>query len=413
MSGGPRGEPEGATEEQEPTRGGDDERHPEFLGRFVAALTSTNLVVTLLAFVLALVIGALFIAIADESTRQALGYFVARPSDTISSAWSTVSSSYAALLEGAVGGTGALSETLTAATPLILTGLAVAIPLRGGMFNIGGEGQVVLGATLAGWVGFTFTGLPAVLHLPLAILAGLLGGLVYGLIPGVLKARTGAHEVITTIMLNNIAINLLGYLLTIDAFQQVGRNDPISSGVAGSAQLPDLPGSLRLHAGLLLALAAAAGVWWFVQRSTEGFEINAVGLNPDAARTAGMSVSKATIIAMSLAGALAGLAGTGQVLGLERRLTLGISAGLGFDGITVALLGRGRVVGTVLAGLLFGGLKAGGLSMQARTGTSLDLVLVIQSLIILFIAAPALIRAVFRIRAKEAVGGQISRGWGA
>lgn len=380
--------------------------------RFLAAVTSVNVLVTLLAVVAALAIGAVIIALSDPEVREALGYVTARPSDTIVAAWRTVSEAYAALFRGSVGGARALSETLTAAIPLILTGLAVAVPLRGGMFNIGGEGQLVAGAIVAGWIGFTFPGLPLVVHLPLAVIGGTVGGLVWGFLPGVLKARTGAHEVITTIMLNNIAINLFAFLLTTRAFQQPGRNDPISQAVDASARLPALFTDLRLHAGIFLALLAAGAVWWLLERSTDGFEIVAVGMNPNAAATAGMSVGRATIVAMTVAGALAGLAGAGQVLGLQHRLSLGISAGLGFDGITVALLGRGGVTGTVAAGLLFGGLKAGGLAMQARTGTSLDLVVVIQALIILFIAAPALVQALFRIRGAETAAGEISKGWG-
>lgn len=380
--------------------------------RFVAAVTSTNLVVTVLAFVAAMAVGAVVIALSDPGVRTALGYLGARPGDTVAAISSSVGGAYAALIRGSVGGVRAWSETLTASIPLVLTGLAVAIPLRGGMFNIGGEGQVIAGAILAGWVGFTLTALPLLVHLPLAVLAGAVGGLIWGWLPGVLKARTGAHEVISTIMLNNVAIHLMAYLLTTDPFQQPGRNDPISQRVVDTAALPRLLADQRVHAGIVVVVLAAVACWWFMERSTDGFELHAVGANPDAARTAGMSVGRATILAMTVAGVLAGLAGAGQVLGVERRLTLGISAGIGFDGITVALLGRGSVGGTIAAGILFGGLKAGGLAMQARTGTSLDLVVVIQALIILFIAAPALVRALFRIRAEETAAGQISKGWG-
>ncbi len=381
--------------------------------RIIAAITGTSVRVTVLAFVSAMLLGAIIIALSDESVREALGYFGSRPGDTFSAAWQAGSEAYRALVKGAVGGTYQLSETGVAAIPLILTGLAVAIPLRASMFNIGGEGQVLAGGMVAGVVGFNLAGLPLFIHLPLAILAGLLGGALMGFIPGFLKARTGAHEVISTIMLNNIAIFVTDYLLTTDAFREPGRSDPISKPILDSATLPRFDSGLRLHAGLIVALLAALIVWWLLERSTFGFEITAVGLNPNAATAAGMSVPRMVIFGMTLAGAMAGLAGTSQILGVQGRITGGFSAGLGFDGITVALLGRGTVGGTVAAGLLFGALKAGGRAMQGATGTSLDLVVVIQALIILFVAAPALVRAIYRIKADDTATGQVAKGWGA
>lgn len=381
--------------------------------RFVAAVTGTSVVVTILAFVSAMVVGALFIALSEEAVRESMGYFFARPTDALSAAWSVSAEAYGALFRGAVGGAYQLSETGTAAIPLILTGLAVAIPLRAGMFNIGGEGQVIAGGVVAGFVGFAVTGLPFLVHLPLAILAGILGGAAYGFLPGILKARTGAHEVITTIMLNNIAIYVTDYLLSTDRFRLEGRSDPISKTVEASAVLPRIFAGLRLHWGLLLVVVVAVLIWWLLERSTFGFELTAVGKNPDAARAAGMSTGRMIVLGLTLAGALAGLAGGAQILGLQQRITGGFSGGLGFDGITVALLGRGSVGGTVAAGVLFGALKAGGRSMQGATGTSLDLVVVLQALIILFVAAPALVRAIFRIRAEGPATGQLAKGWGA
>ncbi|MBW3619731.1 MAG: ABC transporter permease [Actinobacteria bacterium] len=381
--------------------------------RFVAAVTGTSVVVTILAFVSAMVVGALFIALSEEAVRESMGYFLARPGDALSAAWSVSAEAYGALFRGAVGGAYQLSETGTAAIPLILTGLAVAIPLRAGMFNIGGEGQVIAGGVVAGFVGFAVTGLPFLVHLPLAILAGILGGAAYGFLPGILKARTGAHEVITTIMLNNIAIYVTDYLLSTDRFRLEGRSDPISKTVEASAVLPRIFAGLRLHWGLLLVVVVAVAIWWLLERSTFGFELTAVGKNPDAARAAGMSTGRMIVLGLTLAGALAGLAGGAQILGLQQRITGGFSGGLGFDGITVALLGRGSVGGTVAAGVLFGALKAGGRSMQGATGTSLDLVVVLQALIILFVAAPALVRAIFRIRAQGPATGELAKGWGA
>jgi len=380
--------------------------------RFVSSVTGTSLKVTVLAIVAAVALGAVILALSDEGTRRALGYITARPSDTFSSAWSVISSAYIALVRGALGSRSALSETLVSATPLILTGLAVAVPLRAGLFNIGGEGQVLAGGIVGGYVGFAVTGLPLAIHLPLAVGAAALGGAAIGWLPGFLKARTGAHEVISTIMLNNTMAFVTVWLLTTTLFQVPGRLDPISQDVAASARFPRFSSSMRVDAGIVLALAAAAVMFWFVERSTTGFEINAVGANATAATAAGMNAGRSTVTAMSVAGMLGGLGGAAIVLGIQGRISPGFSAGLGFDGITVALLGRGGIGGSVAAGLLLGGFKAGGRSMQAQTGTSLDLVVVLQALIIVFIAAPGLVRALFRVRG-EVAGTEISKGWGA
>jgi ABC-type uncharacterized transport system permease subunit len=381
--------------------------------RFIAGVTSTNVLVTILALLSAMLVGAVIIALSEEPVRQALSYFFDRPGDTFAAAWNAGAEAYAALIRGSLGGRYQLSETGTAAIPLILTGLAVALPLRAGMFNIGGEGQVIAGGVVAGFVGFAVTGLPMVIHLPLALLAGVAGGAAYGFLPGILKARTGAHEVITTIMLNNIAFFVTEYLLSTDVFRLPGRADPISKSMEPSAVLPRVFGGLRFHWGFVLVIVAAVAIWWLLERSTAGFELTAVGHNASAATAAGMSVGRMVVLGLTVAGALAGLAGTMQILGVQGRITGGFSGGLGFDGITVALLGRGSVGGTVAAGLLFGALKAGGRSMQAATGTSLDLVVVLQALIILFVAAPALVRALYRIRAEGAASGQLAKGWGA
>jgi general nucleoside transport system permease protein len=384
-----------------------------FSQRLVAALTGTSVIVTLLSFVAAFVLGAFIIAFSDEATREAMSYFFSQPSDTFVAAWDAISAAYSALIRGALGGTSQVSETLIAATPLILSGLAVAVPLRAGLFNIGAEGQVVAGGIAAGLVGFSLVGLPLVIHLPLAILAGMLGGALYGFIPGILKARTGAHEVISTIMLNNIALLVSAWLVSTALFRQPDRTDPVSKTVEASARFPRISADLRVNYSLLFALLVAAVIFWLVERSTRGFELNAVGLNPNAATTAGMSVSRTIVLAMATGGLLGGAAGIALILGVAGRLTIGFSAGIGFNGITVALLGRGRIGGTVAAGILFGALQAGGRAMQAETGTSLDLVLVLQALIILFIATPGLVRAIFRVRADDLATGQVAKGWGA
>lgn len=378
--------------------------------------------ITFLSIVMALVIGAFFIAFSDPAVQEASDYFFARPLDTISAAWTSVLEAYKALLTGMlfnpeatslVNALKPLSETITMATPLILGGLSVALAFRAGLFNIGAEGQIILGAIFASFIGFKFD-LPFGIHLLLAVIGAFVGGAIWGGIAGFLKAKTGAHEVITTIMLNWIAIYLVAWLLTKSFFLREGRLDPISPPVNPNAAYPTIIDQWRVHAGILVAIAAAAGVAWLLNKSTLGFQFRAVGANASAARTAGMNVSRMYLLVMLIAGGLSGLAGSAQVLGTEKSLSGGISAGIGFDAITVALLGRANPWGVVAAGLLFGGLRAGGLNMQTATGTPIDIVLVIQALIVLFIAAPPLVRSVFRLP-ETGKGGfmETAKGWNA
>ena len=369
-------------------------------------ILESSWLVTLFAIVAALVLGAILIAAADPGVQKASSYFFARPSDTFAAIGSSVGGAYSALFQGAVVSFSAsgfarqirpITETMTVSTPLIFAGLGIGMGFRAGLFNIGAQGQIILGGIFGGFIGFTFH-LPVGLHLLLAVIGSALGGAIWASIAGVLKATTGANEVIVTIMLNNVAVYLIGYLLTTSAFRRPGGANPISPPINGTAVYPLLLGSqFRLHFGFILALLAAVGVWWLMERSTLGLRFRAVGANPHAARTAGMSVAWVTVWVMAIAGALSGLAASAQVLGTERVLTAGVAASFGFDAITVALLGRSKPLGTVLAGLLFGGLRAGGFAMQASTGTPIDIVLVVQSFIVLFIAAPPLVRAIFRL----------------
>jgi simple sugar transport system permease protein len=389
-----------------------------------------SVVVTFLAIIIALVLGGLLIALSDPDVQSKYGYFFAAPVDALSATWHSAWAAYVALFEGSIldpsfvsaynSGQGTLSqvfypisETIVQATPLILAGLSVSIAFRAGLFNIGAQGQIIMGAILAGYLGFGVQ-LPIVLHLLVALAGGFVGGAVWGLVVGWLKARTGAHEVITTIMLNYVAGFLLLYVLQKSVFQRPGRSDLVSRYVPGNARLPLLAGAgLRLHAGIIVALLAAMACAWLLNRSTLGFEFKAVGANPEAARTAGMSVGRTYLLVMVIAGGLAGLAATSQVLGTDYFLGTGVNSELGFNAITVALLGRAKPWGTVLAGLLFGALQAGGTVMSAQTSTPIDVVTVIQSLIVVFIAAPPLVRAIFRLRGSRQGGeGQsLSKGW--
>jgi general nucleoside transport system permease protein len=403
------------------TKDHDDEPPRGFWSRYARA---NSLVVTLLAFLTAMILGGILIAAADPQTQDASHYFFQYPWDTFRYGFHAIWRGYVALFQGAIfnphtaskgtwaGYVGPISETLTNATPLILGGLSVGLAFRAGLFNIGGQGQVIAGAICAGFVGFHYD-LPPGLHLLLGIIAGALGGAVWGGLAGLLKAKTGAHEVITTIMLNYVAVYLLAYLLSIKGFQAPPYGQAISNKVRDSAQLPPLlGGDVRVHGGLILALLAAWGVHWLLTKSTLGFRLRAVGANQFASRTAGMNVEGSYITVMLIAGGLCGLAGVSQILGTNSQLTGDIDAGIGFDAITVALLGRANAKGIVAAGLLFGALHAGGTQMQSATGTPIDLVQVIQSLIVLFIAAPMLVRAMYRLKGTTSgVGGELAKGW--
>ncbi len=311
----------------------------------------------------------------------------------------TIQAAFGSLFTGSLGSVSALSETLTAAAPLTLAGLGIALGFRAGLFNIGAEGQLLIGGMAAVVVGFSFAGLPLVIHLPLALLAGALFGALWASIAGWLRAATGAHEVITTIMLNLISFRLVDYLLRSPWIQRPGRADPISQSVLESAELPRLllwlDPNLRLHAGIFVMLAAVLLIYWLLFRTKLGFEFRSAGANPDAARYAGMRSGFLIVAVMAIAGALAGLAGANQVLGVLGRASPNFSAGIGFDAIAVALLGRGHPIGVLLAGLLFGALEAGGRQMQVSAGVSIDLISIIQALIIVFIAAPMLVRTIF------------------
>lgn len=372
------------------------------------ALYVPSIKVTAASIALALLIGAVLIIVSDKRVVESFGYFFSYPWDAVKNSGVAVGESYSALVTGSVGSWSAISTTLERAAPLVSAGLAVTLAFRAGLFNIGAQGQLIIGAICAGYVGFTYD-LPPVVHVFAALAAGLVGGAVWGGVIGILKARTGAHEVITTIMLNYIALSILTWLLTKEAFQQSGSNNPRSPQVDADATFPSIFG---VHSGIVLALLAALGVWWLLERSTIGFELRAVGANADASRTAGMSVANVYTVAMVVAGLLAGLAGTQQILGHQDSLTVNFSGSIGFDAITVALLGRATPLGTVLAGLLFGALSVGGTAMQASAAaTPLALTQVLQALIVLFVAAPALVKAVFRMRAEADAGTVMAKGW--
>jgi ABC-type uncharacterized transport system permease subunit len=387
---------------------GPDRDEPPRAQLVLREILGGSAMISILAVVLALLAGAILIAITDDKVQAASGYFFSRPADTFKAIWDSVSGAYVALFQGAVynfrrpdflDGIKPITETLTFATPLIAAGLGVGLSFRVGLFNIGGQGQMLIAAACAGWVGWSFP-LPYGLHLLVAVAAGIAGGAFWGGIVGFLKARTGAHEVILTIMLNFVAFYLVLYMLkTPGLLQAQGSNNPKSPAILPTAIFPDLLGPrYSLHFGLLFVIAATIYAWYLLNRSNLGFQFRAVGINPNAARVAGINVKNTYIYAMLISGGLVGLAGTAQVLGtVTTGFSSGIDAGIGFDAITVALLGRSKPWGIFAAGILFGAFKAGGFAMQASQGIPIDIVLVVQSLIVLFIAAPPLVRSVFRL----------------
>lgn len=388
-----------------------------------------SILIPFLAIFTGMLLGGIIIIITSEAVWAAIQVSFL---EGLKASWNAVATAYGALLVGAFGRPGdifaalfsgnsqeiytalyPLTESLMAATPLIFAGLAVALGFRAGLFNIGAEGQLFLGAIFAAFVGYSLKGLPPIIHIPVAFLAGAVGGGLWGFIPGWLKAKTGGHEVINTIMLNYIAFRLSDWLLT-GIMKRPGSFNPISPDIEASAELPVFLGSpVRLHLGFIIALLVAWLVHWFLFKTKWGFNLRTVGANANAAKYAGMSVATWIILAMSLSGALAGMAGGNEVLGVNHNLAMAFSSGYGFDGIAIALLGNSTPVGVVLSSLLFGALRNGATNMMLKSGIPIDIVSVVQACILVFVAAPAIIRTMYRLKApskKEEV--VLTAGWG-
>ncbi len=318
---------------------------------------------------------------------------------------------YKALAKGAFGSAEGWRRTLEKTTPLIFSGLAVAFAFKAGLFNIGAQGQLLLGAITAAWVGFSVHGLPWAIHAPLALAAGLIAGGLYGYIPGALKTYTGAHEVITTIMLNYIAMGLTDYL----------ANGPWKDTSEGNivARTPEILPSAHLPTwdwlpmGFLLALAVAVFAWWVLERTTIGFEIRTVGRNPHAARYAGMKVARTIILTMVISAMFAGMGGAVETQGVIGRYQPGFNANLGFDGITVALLGKTDPFGVIPAAMLLGAMRAGSSQMQFDAHVAKEITDVIQALMLFFVAADMIVRWLLRVKAAEGEEKiTLSTGWG-
>jgi simple sugar transport system permease protein len=376
-----------------------------------ASIVRGNAFVPVLAVLVSLIVGGILIAASNQDVLDSAGNIFTDPGTFFGNIFGSIGGAYDALFRGSIFNYQAddlahmfkpITETLAYATPLTLTGLALAISFRSGMFNIGGTGQIMFGAMFAGWVGI-YVDLPFWIHLPVAIIAGVAGGALFGGLVGLLKATTGANEVIVTIMFNYVASLLLQYLLKTPILQAPNTVNPISPAVKDTAMYPLLFGdNYRIHWGFFVMLAAVVFVWWLLNRSSIGFKFRALGHNPVAARVAGMNIGLNYVAIMAISGALAGLAGTTQILGTEHNLTTGVAGSYGIDAITVALLGRSNPWGVLASGVLFGALRAGAVTMQAEQAVPVDIVFVVQSMIVLFIAAPPLVRAIFRIKPEVA-----------
>jgi general nucleoside transport system permease protein len=385
--------------------------------------------VPLLAVVTGLLIGAIFIILTTESVYQA---FAQNFFWGIGEMFRVVGEAYGSLFTGAIGdpvrivtalsGGDAMEirrafnpflESLLASTPYIFAGLGVALGFRAGVFNIGAEGQIFVGAIFSAYVGYAVKGLPAIIHIPLALLAGALGGGIWGFIPGWLKAKFGGHEVINTIMMNYIAFRLSDWLLS-GPMQRPDSFVPISPTIEPSAMLPRFfQDPIRFHLGFFIALAVAWLVQWFLFKTTWGFELRTVGANPAGGRYAGMKVPRNIMLAMSLSGALCGLAGANEVLGVNHNLAMAFSSGYGFDAIALALLGNNTPIGVVLSALLFGTLRNGATRMQVISSIPVDIISILQAVILALIAAPAIIRTIYRVKAAQVPSGEVTiSGWG-
>ena len=343
------------------------------LSRFLPTMSMVKAVlVQILAILLAFVTGAIVLSLTGYSPIEA----------------------YSAMFSGAFGNMYGIGQTLTKATPITFTALAFLFAFKSGLFNIGAEGQLIIGAMASAIVGISFNGLPALVHIALALLAGAVAGGLWGFIPAFLRAKFGAHEVITTMMLSYVAAYLTSYMVNypFKAPGWVAQTVPILE----SARLPRILSPTQLSASLYLVMLLVVLTEYILRRTVLGFELRATGLNPDAAENAGINVRRGMILALVISGAIAGLGGSGEILGVHRRFIDGFSPGYGWDGLAVALVGGLNPVGALLAAILFGALRNGGMVMTRVTGVPLDIVFLLQALVILFVAAPKMIRALLK-----------------
>ena len=396
---------------------------------FLEEISKSPLTLTILAIFSGLLLGGLLVAVTTVEVYQAFDVsFWEGIKSGARAAWST----YEALFYGSVGNPGKIInaiqggqaeeirrafnpffESLVVSTPYIFAGLAVALGFRAGLFNIGAEGQIYIGAVTTVIAALYLKGLPSIIHVPISLIAGFIGGGLWGFVPGLLKATTGGHEVINTIMMNYIAFRLSDFLLRGPLKNPEGYT-PVSAQIEESAKLFrffDSP--IRFHMGFFIALLVAYMVYLLLFKTTWGFTLRTVGANPRAAKYAGMNIMQSTIVAMVLSGGLAGLAGANEVLGVNHNLAVAFSSGYGFDAIALALLGKSNPIGVVFAAIMFGFLRNGAIQMQLSAGVPIDIISVLQAFILAFIAAPAIIRTIYRLKEPDMDLDAVTlRGWG-
>lgn len=396
-----------------------------------------SMLVPVLAIFTALAVSAVLILASDVKVLTAYSHILQDPGAALSATWKAVADAYGALFLGAIGNPSdmanaigtyfssgetkpllaafwPLSESLVTSTPYIFAGLAVAVGFKCNLFNIGAEGQLYIGALASVWIGYSVTGLPFIIHMPLAFLGGALAAALWGAIPGYLRAKTGAHEVINTIMMNYIAFRLADWLVNGPMKRGGGLGYiPITPSILDTAQIPKFfPDPIRFHAGLFIALGVAALVYWLLWKTTLGFEIRTVGANVHAARYSGINVGRNMVLAMAISGALAGMAGANEVLAVNYNVAGAFSPGYGFDSIALALLGKSHPLGVVMAALLFGTLRNGATRMQSLAEIPIDIIVIVQAMVVMFIAAPAIIRWLYRLKVEGGLDLSLGRGWG-
>lgn len=345
------------------------------LGRVTDAVDTMNEVVfQVISIIIAFIVGAIVLLVTGYSPIEA----------------------YIGMLGGAFGDIFGIGQTLMQATPIIFTSLAFLVAYKAGLFNIGGEGQFLMGAIAAATTGIYLRGLPGIIHIPLTLLSGIVVGGFWGLIPAVLKSRFDAHEVITTMMLSYVAQYFTSYLVNypLKAPGWVSQTEKLQV----SAELARIVPPTQLSSGIIIAIALVVLVRFLLNRTILGYELRAIGLNPTAAENSGIKIDRGIILSMVISGAIAGLGGAVEIMGTHKRFIDGFSPGYGWDGLAVALVGGLDPVGSLLASILFGALRSGGMIMSRGTGVPLDINILLQGLVILFVAAPTLIRGLLRRR---------------
>jgi len=390
-----------------------DSGKKNFLKIFYEEISKSSLTIIILAILTGLILGGILAAGTTKEIHEAFGVsFSEGINESLKFIWET----YSSLFLGSFGNpkkmVASLSsgdsaviqkafkpflESLVVTTPYLITGVAIALGFQAGVLNMGGEGQLFMGSIMAGWAGWTFTGLPPIIHVPLAILIGVLAGALWGFIPGWLKAKTGSHEVITTIMMNYIAFNLSQYLI-VGPFQDPNESFKTRFIEESAHLFRFFDDPLRLHIGFFIAIVVAIIVWYVLYKTTWGFEFRNVGLNPNASKYAGINSSLVTILALTFSGAIAGLAGAVEMLGVNFRAVQSLTTGYGWDAIAIALLAKNHPLVVIITSMLFGFMRQGSRVMQINTGIPIDIISILQAFILFFIAAPSIIRTIYRLK---------------